>query len=1040
MEEPRRPKGNWVRPPIADQRPTSERGVPAEQGEGKPAAVLSHSENAAPQGVPPPARRQTTPLQPLAVPYRPPLELPQSAHLPAAPPSPARRPEREAAPVRFFEAPEAESAKAGEVLKPGELIGCYEIIERIGSGGMGSVYRARDRRLGRSVAVKMLHAGEKSESKRLLREAQATAKLSHENIVSVFDVGEHDGKPYIVLENVRGKTLKAILAENKRLSEGRAFEYALPMARGLLAAHTLGVVHRDLKPENVMITSGGLLKLVDFGIAKVTGIPQSRSPTLDPLMRTIERQPSELDIPAGPSDSTGDGVLPGTLAYTAPEQWDGADNADARVDIYAFGILFHRMLTGHHPADPEGNIQGMQWATVALSDEPLPRLGKEYRKELADFIACCVEKDREKRFRDALALLEALEGLAPGRASAKQLNADRCPFPGLASFQESDASFFFGRDAATAELVTRVRDRPLTILTGASGVGKTSLVRAALAPALKGSGEGWGVLFMRPGRDPLGTLAGAIAPLMDTASSATVIDELKSQDELAKSIRAEPGLPGRVLRAFAARQERRVLVCVDQFEEVYTLGTPDRGLFAACLASIADEPSSPLRLLIVLRADYLAPLAQDARLGADLGPALFFLAPPDIKALRQALEGPAYAVGYRFEAGILEDMLEGLQSTSAALPVLQFAAARLWEDRNSTLRLLTAQSYQTLGGIAGALGRHADAVVGALSLQLQNSVRLLLLRLVTPQRTSAVVRLETLQELPNGPELIDQLVRARLIVIERSEREGSTVELAHDALIQNWPTLGRWIDDADLDLSFLEHLGAAAKTWSSNACNVDLLWRGDMLEDAKRFRKRHRGELSRIEQAFLTEALALEAKSTRRKRRMVAASMAFLALLVAVSFVALAVIAASRLEAQRQAQVASQAAAEAKRQAKAAKRAEEAATREAAAAAAAEAQARERLAQLQQKERERAEAALRAERSSAALNIKNQELRAALRFAEAAQRRSDEQAAEARVARADAVRAANELERRLQLERARVRRLEDQLGGNDFGLFGWEED
>jgi serine/threonine protein kinase len=943
-------------------------------------------------------------------------------------------------PVRFFKAPEAESTQAGEVLKPGELISCYEIIERIGSGRTGSVYRARDTRLGRSVAVKMLHADDKSESKRLLREAQATAKLSHENIVSVFDVGEHDGKPYIVLENVRGKTLKAILAENKRLSEGRAFEYALPMARGLLAAHTLGIVHRDLKPENVMITCGGLLKLVDFGIAKVTGIPRSRFPTLDPRMRTVERQPSELDIPAGPSDLIGDGVLPSTLASMAPEQWDGADNVDARVDIYAFGIILHWMLTGHHPADPEGDIQGMQWATVALGDEPLPGLGREYRKELADFIARCVAKDREKRFRDALALLEALEGLAPGRASTKQLNVDQRPFPGLASFQESDAGFFFGRDAATAELVTRVRDRPLTILTGASGVGKTSLARAALAPALKGSGEGWGVLFMRPGRDPLGTLANAIGPLMGTASSATVIDDLRSKDELVKSIRAEPGLPGRVLRAFAARQERRVLVCVDQFEEVYTLGTPDRGLFAACMAGIGDEPSSPLRLLIVLRADYLAPLAQDARLGADLGPALVFLAPPDIEVLRQALDGPAHAVGYRFDAGIVDDMLKGLQSTSAALPILQFAAARLWEDRNPALRLLTAQSYQTLGGIAGALGRHADAVVGALSPQLQNSARLLLLRLVTPQRTGAVVRLETLQELPNAPELIEQLVRARLIVIERSEREGSTVELAHDALIQSWPTLGRWIDDAGLDLGFLEHLGAAARMWSSNACDVDLLWRGDMLEDAKRFRKRHRGELSRVEQAFLVEALALEAKSTRRKRRMVAASMALLALLVAVSFVAIAVIASSRLEAQRQARVASLAAAEAKRQAQAAKRAEESATREAAVAAPAEAQARERLAQVQQKERERAEAALRAEGSSAALNIKNRELLAALRFAEAAQRRSDEQAAEARIAREDAVRAANELERRLQVERARVRHLEDQLGGNDFGLFGWEED
>lgn len=342
-------------------------------------------------------------------------------------------------------------------------------------------------------------------------------------------------------------------------------------------------------------------------------------------------------------------------------------------------------------------------------------------------------------------------------------------------------------------------------------------------------------------------------------------------------------------------------------------------------------------------------------------------------------------------------------------------------------------------GIAGALSRHADSVVGSLSPQLQHSARELFLRLVTPQRTGAVVPLSTLQELPNGRDLLEQLVRARLLVIERSERDESTAELAHDSLIQNWGTLARWIDDAGQDLSFLEHLGAAAKLWSANSRDVDLLWRGDMLEDAKRFQKRFRGELSKAEQAFLDDALALEAKAVRRRRRMAAVSMAFLALLVATSFVALAVIASSRLEAQRQARAAEQAAVEAKRQADMAKRAEETATREAAAAAAAEAQARERLAEVQEKERERAGAAARAEkamletkRANDRLKAKNGQLVAALSMAEASSKAERRAKEEARRHHAQAVRAAKDLELALRREKERVQRLQNQIGSVDL--------
>ncbi len=1017
--------------------PASPRREPTERLR-EPTEVLSVTDGVAlvppPLPAPQPARRQPTPVKPGAVPYRPSIApLP-----PEAGPTPGREPLPAPPPASEDSEPPEDSGE----LNPGDRIGIYEIVRLLGSGGMGSVYKARDTRLGRAVAIKLLHVDDPTESQRLLLEAQTTAKIDHANIVSIYEVGNYRGKPYMVLEYVRGLTLKEVLAPDRKLPPGRTVELAVPIVRCLTAAHSLGFVHRDLKPENIMVTHQGGVKVLDFGIAKATGTVQSRLPTMEPLVRALKRQQSELDIQASSSDLTGAGKILGTLPYMAPEQWRGPGNVDARADIFSFGLVLYRMLAGVHPL---GNLHGMEWAAIALVDKPLPRLGPEVPKELADVVARCLEKNRDNRYPDALALLKALEPLLPGRGSRAQLSGDHCPYPGLSSFRESDSELFFGRDAATAELVTRVRDRPLTILTGNSGVGKTSLARAALAPALKSSGEGWEVIFMRPGRDPLGALAAAISPMMGTPTTATVIDDLKSQDELVNTIRAEPGFPGRVLRAHATRENRRILLCVDQFEELYTLGSaPDSALFTTCLAAIADDPSSPLRLLVALRSDYLARLAEDERLATELGPALFFLAPPDVKALRQAIEGPAQAVAYGYDSGVVENMLEHLQSTPAALPIMQFTASKLWEGRDTARRLLTAQGYENLGGIGGALSRHADSVIAAFSPQLQSSARALLLRLVTPERTGAVVPLDALRDLPNAPELIEQLVRARLIVIERSERDGSTAALAHDALIQSWPMLARWIDDEGQDIGFLEQLGAAARLWSSNSRDVDLLWRGDMLEDAKRFQKRYRGELSKVEQAFLDEAHALEAKAARRRRKMVAASIAFLALLVAASLVALAVIASSRLEAQHQARVAEDAAAEAKRQAAAAKSAEESATREAAAAAAAEAEARERLAEVQQKERERAEAASRAERSSAALQVKNRELLDALKRAEAAwahakaaQTSAEQKAVEARIAREEAVRSAKELARMLLIERERVRRLEDQLGGNDFGLTLW---
>jgi serine/threonine protein kinase len=927
-----------------------------------------------------------------------------------------------------FEAPEPKSAASQEslagleVLKPGDRIEKYEIICLIGQGGMGSVYKARDTVLPRHVAIKLLR-GDQTHSSNLLKEAQATAQVAHENIVTIHDVGQHRDRLYIVFEHIEGTTLRGLLEGNKPLAPGRAVELAIPIVKALIFAHARGVVHRDLKPDNIMVTRSGTVKVLDFGIAKIQSAP-SRPATNGESSALGEQA---LDEPVASDDDTSGaaGKIQGTFAWMAPEQFEGSA-VDARADIFATGLILFRMLAGRHPL---GHLRGMQYAVVAAQlDEPLPRLGNNVPPGLADVVARCLEKRKEKRFPEALALLRALEPFLPGRAGREQTKVDQNPYPGLSSFQELDADFFFGRAQETAALVNRVRDCALTVLTGASGVGKTSLTRAALFPALKCSGEGWEVFALRPGRDPLAALAAVLSQVTGEAKTGSISEDLDSQAKLVEKIRAEPGFPGRVLRALAARWRRRVLVCIDQFEEVFTLcSETERQAFTACLAGIADDPSSPLRLLLALRADFLNRLAEEKRLAAELGPALFFLATPDASGLREAIEEPAAMAGYRFERGIVEEMLARAQAAPAALPLLQFAASRLWEERDAANKLLTSESYQAMGGIAGALARHADTVLASLSEAMQSAARDLFLRLVSPDRTSAVVALEDLREHSRDraecEQLVEQLVHARLLVVEKSER-GSTVEIVHDSLIRDWPKLARWIDDAGEDLGFVEQLSAATRLWVANQRDQDLLWRGDLVQDARRFQRRFRGELSRMEREFLEETFRLDARAARRKRARVVGIIASLATLVAASFVALAVIASAEAKAKKEAELAT----------------------------IAETQARERLAQVQRKERERAEAARRAEearqevkKANEDLRIKNQQLIDALEQAQEAWRRANAARAsavassaaerrardEARMSEEQALRAAQELEIALRRERQRVERLQSQFGSLD---------
>ncbi|MBL0216960.1 MAG: protein kinase [Myxococcales bacterium] len=779
------------------------------------------------------------------------------------------------------------------------------MIKMIGEGGMGTVFLARDLRLGRRVAIKFLQSNQEELTQRFLVEARTTARCQHDNIVVIYEVGEHNGAPYIVLEFLNGKPLTESTQNGQKLPYARAVELMCSILRALQCAHEHGIVHRDLKPDNIFITESGTLKVLDFGIAKVLQQAQQGD---GPKASGAIRMPSPLELATGTNTSlTRVGTIMGTLKYMSPEQWGIGIEIDHLTDIWACGVLLHRMICGRHPLHP---LDGNQLVVTAMLELPMPSMQEaappDVPRELIQIVDRCLLKLKEQRWQSAEELLHALEPFLPGRRM-KELQIDESPYAGLSSFQENDAGKFFGRNREIAAMVTRIRDRPLMAVVGSSGVGKSSFVRAGLVPALKRSGETWETLVIRPGRKPLEALASVIQPMVQTA--ANLADEMDEHKKLVETLRKEPGHLGHVLRGRARRDNRRLLLFVDQFEELFTqvADQEERAAFMACLSAVADDATSPLRVVLSIRSDFLDRVAEAPQFLTELTQGLFFLGPPSREGLAEAITNPAEMAGFSFElSATVDDMLDHLETTPGALPLLQFAASRLWDSRDKARKLLTHNAYTAMGGVGGALASHADRVITDLGAGKLPLIRAIMLRLVSPERTRSIVPMAELRELSREvgevQRLVDQMVDARLLVVQTLEGgKGSTVEIVHESLVQNWPALRRWLDENQDDAELIDQLRNAARQWHAKNRDVGLLWRGDMAEEAKKFRKRYKGPLSDVERGFLEEVVNYELAAQRKRRSMVIAAFIGLGAIVVAAMVALVIIQKSRGEATRNA-------------------------------------------------------------------------------------------------------------------------------------------
>lgn len=480
-----------------------------------------------------------------------------------------------------------------------------------------------------------------------------------------------------------------------------------------------------------------------------------------------------------------------------------------------------------------------------------------------------------------------LFGSGPGRHGA----SDRPPYKGLASFDVEDSAGFFGRERLIAELIARLAGSSLLAVVGASGSGKSSVVRAGLVPALQAGvlpgSEHWHCVLMRPGERPIRSIDRALLRSLPKA----MLDRLSGAGDVLSEAAALTG------------PDDHVVVVVDQFEEIFTHCEDDaeRGEF---ITGLVDAATAGVTVVITIRADYYGRCAADERLAGLLADHTVLVGPMTAEEYRRAIVNPALRAGASVESDLVEALVGEVVGQPGALPLLSTTLLELWEKR--TGRALTAASYAETGGVHGAVARLAETVYAGLTAEQQARVRSVLLRLAGPGEGEAVVRRRApLAEFGSDPAtgaLLRTMADRRLLTMS-----DGYVEVAHEALLREWPRFAAWLEEDREGIRLRAHLAAAAKEWDAADRDPAELYRGARLSAALDWTTQHSLELNDVEREFVTHSRA-EAQRTlsrqRRQNRRLRGLLAGVALLLVLAVVAGIVALVQRHNAQRDARVA----------------------------------------------------------------------------------------------------------------------------------------
>lgn len=819
----------------------------------------------------------------------------------------------------------ARGPRSEHVFRPPERFEEYRVLRPLGHGTMGRVFLAQDTLLDRLVAIKFIADLDPDQPQggvlpglrdRFFVEARAIARLSHPNVVTIYRVGEWRRCPFLVSEFVRGESLDKV---RKPLPWPQVLTIGIGLSRGLSAAHRRGVLHRDIKPANAMRTCDGEIKLLDFGLAKLTdapmeiirdpgrsqellsshelaplppapgsetvtspgmlvatrpgqaAAPQSQPPPQPPdeaelddsLSQTLPGLSSEVwESPALPSLTQAGDVL-GSPLYMAPELWIG-EPATRASDIYALGTVLYELCAGRAPYEgtPLVELPGR----VGREDPgPLGAAAPSVEPALGAIIDRCLLRDPRARFESGDALREALEDLATRYTRAQQPKPPEAvaglnPYCGLRSFDIEQKELFFGRAGEVRAVLDRLRSEPLIIVTGDSGVGKSSLCQAGVLALLQQGALGEvAIARMVPGPRPLWALASALSGLLHSDESTVAAQLAQAPREVARALQRR--------RGGAAPQ---ALLFIDQMEELFTqCEAPAAAQLGEALgALLGDAPN--LRLLGTLRSDFLSRLAALPGIGAEVTRALHLIGPLSDNGLREAIVQPALQYGVHFESeAMVQGLIDSAQRAAGGLPLLQFALAELWEARDAARQVIPAAALQAMGGVGGALARHADGVFQRLPPLQRAAARRLLGLLITPEGTRAtrpraeLIGVGTAHAQAAASAALEALVRGRIVAVRSDDSgEGSVYELAHEALLTGWDTLRGWLA-RDIELRALrQRLSHAAAEWERLGQAAQVLWQPLQLKEAKQLPE---ATLSPREVAFLRAGR--RADSRRRLRR-----------------------------------------------------------------------------------------------------------------------------------------------------------------------------
>lgn len=723
----------------------------------------------------------------------------------------------------------------------------YRLLEQVGAGAFSVVWRGIQPSVDRPVAIKQIRSELASQPEFIRRfeaEAHLVARIEHPHIVPLIDYWRDPDAAYLVMRWLPGGTLERLLDDGP-LTVERTLEVAEQIGAALSAAHAHDIIHRDVKSANVMFDDGGNAFLTDFGIA----------------------------LEAAESSGPAAALSTGSPAYASPEQLRREPLGPAS-DIFSLAVVVYECLAGRTPFADSASAELLLHRQLHEVPASVTEVRSDLPPHVADAVARALAKDPADRFDSVGAFIDALRSPV---ASSAQVTAPAVvgenPYLGLRAFDEADAGRFFGRSRLVTELVQRMSSDDVLvsrslIVVGPSGSGKSSVVRAGLLPALRdgavpGSGS-WFTTTMVPGVDPFESLEAALLRIA-VNPPVSLLDQLRDGPR---------GILRAARRCLPDEGDTLVLV-VDQFEEIFLGRSAGAGRFLEALAVAADDPSGPMRLIATLRADYYHRPLEHATFAPILKRSAVDVTPLAPDEMEEAIVGPARLAGLEFETGLVARIAAETIGQPSPLPLLQHVLAQLYERRTGSV--LTIAAYEDLGGVSGALAAHAESIYETAGEAERAAMRRMFGALTDPGEDRPDLRrrvpVEDLGDTQAMQWTLDRFGAARLVTFDRDvATRAPTVEVAHEALLREWPRLVGWLqEDRDM-LRSVARLDAAATLWDESGRQPSDLLRGGRLTQALDLALTAHDRLRPLDRTYLdasrSHAEAEHHKERRRVRRL----------------------------------------------------------------------------------------------------------------------------------------------------------------------------